>query len=48
MPYELYTADGAGVHLLASGADLAPGSLAIAGKRIYWLQGSTTFSTLLP
>jgi hypothetical protein len=44
---DLYALDKTGERLLASGVELAPGSLALAGSTIYWTQGGRPFSALL-
>ncbi len=42
--YDLYALDSSGERLLASGTELAPSSLALAGSTLYWTQGGRPFS----
>jgi hypothetical protein len=44
---EVHALDAAGERLLASGADVAPESLALAGSRLYWTQADKPFSAPL-
>jgi hypothetical protein len=44
---EVHALDAAGERLLASGTDVAPGSLALAGSRLYWTQADKPFSAPL-
>lgn len=44
---EVYAYDAHGYRLVASGTDIAPGSLALAGNRIYWMQGGVARSSRL-
>lgn len=44
---DLYALDKTGERLLASGIELAPASLALAGSTVYWTQGGKPFSALL-
>jgi hypothetical protein len=43
--YEVHAVDKSGSRLLASGADVDPSSLALAGSTLYWTQGGKAFST---
>jgi hypothetical protein len=45
--YDLYALDGAGERLVASGTEIDPSSLALAGSTFYWTQGGKPFSALL-
>lgn len=45
--YDVYAADKSGTRLLASGFDVSPSSLALAGSTLYWTQGGKPFSTSL-
>jgi hypothetical protein len=45
--YDLYSLDGAGERLVASGTEIDPSSLALAGSTFYWTQGGKPFSALL-
>jgi hypothetical protein len=45
--YEVHVADRSGARTLATGVDIAPKSLAIAGTTLYWTQGGTPASTVL-
>ena len=44
LSYDLYALDRNGERLLASGTELAPSSLALAGSTLYWTQGGRPFS----
>jgi len=44
MELEVHKADRAGTSVLASSADLDPGSLALAGATLYWIQGGKPFA----
>lgn len=45
--YQLYVADKTGTRLLASGTNIAPNSLALAGHTLYWTQGGVAMSAPL-
>jgi hypothetical protein len=45
--YEIHALDKAGSRMLASGADIAPSSLALAGSTLYWTQAGKPFSASL-
>lgn len=45
--YEVHALDMSGSRVLASGADIAPRSLALADSVLYWTQGGKPFSALL-
>jgi DNA-binding beta-propeller fold protein YncE len=45
--YEVHAVDKAGRRLLASGPDIAPNSLALAGSTLYWTQGGEPISAPL-
>jgi hypothetical protein len=45
--YEVHAVDKAGSRLLASGADIDPSSLALAGSTLYWTQGGKPMSASL-
>jgi hypothetical protein len=45
--YQLHVLDKTGTRLLASGTDIAPSSLAIAGSRLYWMDGANPDSAPL-
>jgi hypothetical protein len=45
--FEVVLRDRAGERVIASGADVNETSLALAGRRVYWTQGSTAASALL-
>jgi hypothetical protein len=45
--YELHAVDKTGDRLLASGADIDPHSLALAGSTLYWTQGGKPMSAVL-
>jgi hypothetical protein len=45
--YEIHTFDKTGSHVLASGSDIEPHSLALAGSTLYWLQGGKPMSAVL-
>jgi hypothetical protein len=45
--YEVHAADTTGSRMLASGADIDPTSLALAGSTIYWTQGGRPYSATL-
>jgi hypothetical protein len=45
--YQVHAVDGSGARLLASGADVAPASLALAASTLYWTQGGRPFSASL-
>jgi hypothetical protein len=45
--YQVHAADTTGSRLLASGANIDPTSLALAGRTIYWMQGGRSFSATL-
>jgi hypothetical protein len=45
--YQVHAADKTGPRVLATGADIAPGSLALAGSTLYWTQGGRPFSGVL-
>jgi hypothetical protein len=44
---EIYAFDKSGKRLLASGTEIAPNSLALAGSTLYWTQGGKAFSAPL-
>jgi hypothetical protein len=45
--YQVHAVDGSGARLLASGADIEPDSLALAGSTLYWIQdGKPEVATL--
>lgn len=45
--YEVESVDKSGLRILASGTDIDPSSLALAGSVLYWVQGGQAFSALL-
>ena len=45
--YHVHALDKNGQRVLASGADIDPHSLALAGSTLYWAQGGKPFSTTL-
>jgi hypothetical protein len=45
--YEVHTTNGSESPLVASGRDIDPRSLALAGRRFYWLQGGTAQTSAL-
>lgn len=45
--YEVHAVDRTGSRLLASGTDIDPHSLALAGSTLYWTQGGKPFSASL-
>lgn len=45
--YDLYALDSTGERLLASGLELDPSSLALAGSTLYWTEDGKPFSALL-
>ncbi len=45
--YQVHAVDRTGSRVLASGADIGPSSLALAGSMLYWMQGGQPFSALL-
>jgi hypothetical protein len=45
--YEVHEADKNGTRIVASGTDIAPLSLALAGSTIYWTQGGKPASTTM-
>lgn len=45
--FQLHALDSSGSRLVASGSDIAPGSLALAGNTLYWTQGARAMSTTL-
>lgn len=45
--YEVHAADKTGTRLLASGTNIAPNSLALAGHTLYWTQGGVARSVPL-
>lgn len=45
--YQVHALDKTGNRLLATGTDIDPQSLALAGSTLYWTQGDEPFSTLL-
>jgi hypothetical protein len=45
--YQVHAVDTTGSRLLASGLDINPSSLALAGSTLYWAQGGRAFSTTL-
>ena len=45
--YEVHALDKTGNRVLASGTDIGPHSLALAGSTLYWTQGGKSFSTKL-
>jgi hypothetical protein len=45
--YQVHALDKTGERVLATGSDIAPGSLALAGSTLYWTQGAKPFSTAL-
>ncbi len=47
LSYEVHALDETGSRVLASGSNIVPSSLALAGSTIYWTQGGTAFSAPL-
>jgi hypothetical protein len=45
--YQVHALDKNGERVLATGSDIAPGSLALAGSTLYWTQGGKPFSATL-
>jgi hypothetical protein len=45
--YQVHALDKNGERVLATGSDIAPGSLALAGSTLYWTQGGKPFSARL-
>ncbi len=45
--YQVHAVDQAGTQVLASGPDIEPSSLALAGSTLYWTQGGMPFSAPL-
>jgi hypothetical protein len=45
--HQLHAADMMGSRLVASGADIDPKSIAVAGRVLYWTQGGKAFSAPL-
>ena len=45
--FDLYAADKSGERLVASGTEIDPSSLALAGSTVYWTQGGKPMSTEL-
>jgi hypothetical protein len=45
--YQVHAFDKTGNHLLASGSEIAPSSLALTGSTLYWLQGGKPMSATL-
>jgi len=45
--YDVYASDKSGTRLLASGLDVSPSSLALAGSTLYWTQGGKPASAAL-
>lgn len=45
--FDLYAADKTGERLVASGTEIDPSSLALAGSALYWTQGGKPMSTVL-
>ncbi len=45
--YQVHAIDKSGSRVLASGSDVDPSSLALAGSTLYWTQGSQPFSAPL-
>ncbi len=45
--YQVHTVDKSGNRVLASGTDIDPSSLALAGNTLYWTQGGQPFSAPL-
>jgi hypothetical protein len=45
--YQVHAVDKSGSRVLASGADIGPSSLALAGNTLYWTQGGQPFSASL-
>jgi hypothetical protein len=45
--YQVHALDKSGERVLASGSDVDPHSLALAGSTLYWKQGGKPFSTVL-
>jgi hypothetical protein len=45
--YQVHVLDRTGERVLAVGSDIAPGSLALAGSTLFWLQGGRPFSAVL-
>jgi hypothetical protein len=45
--FEVHTLDSTGERVLAVGSNIAPGSLALAGSRLYWRQGGKPVSAVL-
>ncbi len=42
--YEVHVADRGGARLLATGSNIAPSSLGLAGDTLYWMQGGVAMS----
>jgi DNA-binding beta-propeller fold protein YncE len=45
--YEVHAVDRTGSRVLASGSEIDPSSLALAGSRLYWMQGGKPMSAVL-
>jgi len=45
--YDVYASDKSGTRLLASGLNVSPSSLALAGSTLYWTQGGKPESAVL-
>jgi hypothetical protein len=45
--YQVHAVDATGSRVLASGPEIDPSSLALAGSTLYWIQGGEPFSTPL-
>jgi hypothetical protein len=45
--YQVHAVDRSGSRLLASGSDINPHSLALAGSTLYWTQGGKPYSAML-
>ena len=45
--YQVHAVDSTGSRLLASGSDIDPSSLALAGSTLYWTEGGKSYSTTL-
>lgn len=45
--YQVHAVDASGERMLASGSDIDPHSLALAGSTLYWTDGGKAFSTVL-
>lgn len=45
--FQVHAVDSSGSRVLASGANIDPSSLALAGSRLYWMQGGVPMSAVL-